>query len=393
MKNIYTTLLLLLGLVGCSQREQRIIVENTSTIDRIGEVVELQIEEPDAYVVVGPDGKPIETQTTYDHKIIFQASVAALSTEVYTLRRGERPTIDTVVTGKVYPNRKNDFAWESDKIGYRVYSKTAGESGERLLGYDVFTKRGRRPVLEQLYTIENDPHDRALVLELKETNPIASKTLSDAISYHIDHGQGMDYYPVGPTLGCGTAALMSDEGEIIYPEYYDKVEVLDQGGLRITFRLTFDPVEIGGEQVTEIRTITLNAGSHFNLVEVEYQGLTQQRDVVAGIVIHDSGEAKAIGDGYMAYAEPTHLFGWQTYCAVVFDQERMTAAVEYFAQPKGTAQGHIIAKGHYEPNTQLSYFMGAGWNRWEFTSAEEWFEFVAQQERVLKQPLCVSYEL
>ncbi len=391
MKKLLTLLLSLLCLASCGSDQYTVVVENTSQIDRIGEVVEVQIENPDLYVVVGPNGKPIETQTTYDQKIIFQASVAAASTTTYTLCKGERPIIDTVVTGKVYPNRKNDFAWENDKIGYRVYSKIAGETGERLLGYDVFTKRGRRPVLEQLYTIENDPHDRALVLELKQTNPVASKTLSDAISYHIDHGQGMDYYAVGPTLGCGTAALI-ENNEIVYPEYYDSIEILDKGGLRLTFKLTFDPVEIDGQQVTEIRTITLNAGSHFNDIEVEYRGLTKPRNVVAGIVIHDSGDVKSLGEGYMAYSEPAHIFGWQTYCAVIYPQEQMKANVVYFDEPKGAAQGHILAEGTYQPNETLKYHMGAGWNRWIFDSADEWFEHVAQQKQILDQPLSVKVQ-
>ena len=31
--------------------------------------------------------------------------------------------------------------------------------------------------------------------------------LNRGISYHVDHGNGMDCYAVGPTLGGGTAAL------------------------------------------------------------------------------------------------------------------------------------------------------------------------------------------
>ncbi len=366
-------------------------VKNPLSIDRMGEVVEVEISNPDEYVVVDSNGKLLETQTKYDKSgLIFLSSVPASSTVSYTLRKGERPVIDTVVTGKVYTNRKNDFAWESDKIGFRVYSKIAGESGERLLGYDVFTKRGRRPVLEHLYTIENDPHDRALVLKLKETNMQASKTLSDAISYHIDHGQGMDYYAVGSTLGCGTAALLSSCGEIIYPEYYDSVEILDEGGLRFSFRLKFDPVDIDGEQVTEIRTITLDAGSHFNYVEVEYEGLTAPRDVVAGIVIHDGAEIKSIGEGYMAYCEPAHIFGWQTYPGVIFDETKMTADVVLFDEAKGAAQGHILARGVYTPEEPLCYYTGAGWNRWGFDSAQEWFDYVAQQKAFLSTPLEVT---
>ncbi len=386
MKKHYILFLALIAFVSCDTNERTLVVENSSAIDRVKEIIEVEIENPDDYVVIEPSGKAIQTQTTYDKKsLIFPATVAASSSVEYTLRKGERPEIDTLAVGKVYKNRKDDLAWESDKIGYRVYSKIAGENGDIFYGYDVFTKRGKVPVLEHLYDIENDPHDRALALELRKTNPKAAQTLYDAISYHIDHGQGMDYYPVGATLGCGTAALV-DNGEIVYPGYYDSYEILDQGGLRFSFRIKLDPVKIGNDMVTEVRTITLDAGTHFNYIEVEYQGLTTPKDIVAGIVIHDEAESKSIGSGYMAYAEPIHIFGWQTYCSVIFPDD-MKAGIEKFETPRGTAQGHILTKGKYTPNTPFAYYMGAGWNRWGFTSAEEWFDYVALQQQKLTKPL------
>ncbi|MFR9592838.1 MAG: DUF4861 family protein [Rikenellaceae bacterium] len=389
MKKHFILFLALVALVSCGTGERTLIVENSSSIDRFKEIIEIEIENPDEYVVIDAEGKAVQTQTTYDQKLIFPAIVPASSSVTYTLRKGERPKIDTLAVGKVYKNRKDDLAWESDKIGFRVYSKIAGHNGDVFNGFDVFTKRGRMPVLEHLYTIENDPHDRALALELRKNNPKASQTLYDAISYHIDHGQGMDYYPVGSTLGCGTVALL-ESGDIIYPGYYDTYEILDEGGLRFSFKVKFDPVEIGGEMVTEVRTITLDAGKHFNYIEVEYEGLTKQRDLVAGIVIHDEAESKSIGKGYASYAEPVHIFGWQTYCSIIFPED-MKAEVVKFDEPKGTAQGHILAKGSYMPNEPFAYYMGAGWNRWIFNSAEEWFDYVILEQQKLKQPL--TYKL
>ncbi len=389
MKNYYLLLLACATLASCTTSERRLIVENSSTIDRVNEIIEIEIADADDYVVVDGNGKAMQTQTTYDQKLIFPASVAASSSTTYTLRKGERPQIDTLAVGKIYENRKNDLAWESDKIGYRVYSKIAGHNGDVFNGFDVFTKRGRRPVLEHLYAVENDPHDRALALELRKTNPKMAQTLYDAISYHIDHGLGMDYYAVGATLGCGTSALL-DNGEIVYPGYYDSYEILDEGGLRFSFRVKFDPVEICGEMVTEVRTITLDAGEHFNYIEVDYQGVTAPRDLVTGIVIHDEAESKSIGKGYASYAEPTHILGWQTYCSMIFP-DSMTTEIVKFDEAKGAAQGHILAQGVYTPNEPFSYYMGAGWNRWGFDSAEEWFDYVALQQQKLLQPL--TYKL
>lgn len=78
-----------------------------------------------------------------------------------------------------------------------------------------------------------DKEKRARIAELKKTDPKAAAELQNAISYHIDHGYGMDCYAVGPTLGCGTAALMAGD-TIIYPYCYRTQEILDNGPLRFT---------------------------------------------------------------------------------------------------------------------------------------------------------------
>ena len=57
--------------------------------------------------------------------------------------------------------------------------------------------------------------------------------LNRGISYHVDHGNGMDCYAVGPTLGGGTAALFPDS-TIVYPYCYKDCEILDNGPLRFT---------------------------------------------------------------------------------------------------------------------------------------------------------------
>ena len=71
--------------------------------------------------------------------------------------------------------------------------------------------------------------------------PEKADSLSNAISYHVDHGNGMDCYSVGPTLGGGTAALMVDS-TIIYPYCYENYKILNNGPLRFTVKLTYAPL-------------------------------------------------------------------------------------------------------------------------------------------------------
>lgn len=361
-------------------------MSNSSSIDRMDEVVEVEIADADSYAVYTAQGKPIQAQTTYDGKLIFCASVAAKSSTKYLLRKELRVDLDTIATGAVFPQWYDDFAWENDKIGFRAYSdKILKMGGTPLYGYDIFTKRSRTPVLDVLYNTQFDKYYGPLIRSNRESNPSFSKTLSNATTYHLDHGFGVDYYVVGPTLGSGTAALI-DNGEILYPLYHSKSEILDRGGLRVTFRLTFAPVKVGEDMVQEVRTITLDKGSHFNHIEVEYLNLTSPREVVVGIVLHDSGECSRLGKGFIAYAEPKHYYGWQTYNAVIYPESK-SSEVALFAKPRGNALGHILTKGEYSSDTKMQYYMGAGWNRWGFPTAESWFGYVEQQQQRYNEPL------
>ena len=59
--------------------------------------------------------------------------------------------------------------------------------------------------------------------------------LHRTLTYHRDHGYGMDAYTVGPTLGAGVPALL-DGDHFVYPLCYKEAEVLDMGPLRFTVR-------------------------------------------------------------------------------------------------------------------------------------------------------------
>lgn len=94
-----------------------------------------------------------------------------------------------------------------------------------------------------MYAKETDKETRAKLKELKKTEPEKAAGLLKELSYHIDHGHGMDCYAVGPTLGAGVAALMVDDS-IIYPWCYKSQEILDNGPLRFTVRLEFNPLTV-----------------------------------------------------------------------------------------------------------------------------------------------------
>lgn len=84
--------------------------------------------------------------------------------------------VDVAACGRVYPERLDDVAWENDRVAYRAYGPALQATGERAYGYDIWTKSTPEPVVEDRY--DGD--------------------LNRGISYHEDHGNGMDVYAVAP---------------------------------------------------------------------------------------------------------------------------------------------------------------------------------------------------
>ena len=244
---------LFLSACNTNQTEVSIQVSNPLDIDRNAEIVEVSMEkiakqlnlaDTAQIIVLDSKGTQLPYQITYDEKLIFPATVTAKGNVTYTISTGEPINVNVVACGRVYPNRYDDLAWENDLAGFRAYGPGTQARGERGFGYDIFTKRGTKaPILETLYAKETSPEIRKRLEELRKTNPDSAKVLSRERSYHVDHGYGMDCYAVGPTLGAGIAALVSND-TIVYPWCYKEVEILDNGPLRFTAKLTFHPQNV-----------------------------------------------------------------------------------------------------------------------------------------------------
>ena len=117
----------------------------------------------------------------------------------------------------MYPERVDDIAWENDRAAYRCYGPALQKSGERAFGNDVWLKNTPELVVEQRYFVEDTT--KPIIAELKKKDPAKAKALEMKTSYHYDHGNGLDCYKVGPTLGCGAPAILEGD-DLVYPYCY-----------------------------------------------------------------------------------------------------------------------------------------------------------------------------
>ena len=306
-------------LAGCSKSESvTVTISNPLGMDRAGEMVEvpvddiykqLNLSDTAQFVIYDEKAQEVPYQLTYDDKVIFPVSIASNASVNYTIQQGTPALVNAVVYGRYYPERLDDIAWENDRAAYRAYGPALQKSGEKAYGYDVFTKSVEDLVVEDRYAMELDSMAWVKIHALREEGKkAAADSLQRTISYHVDHGNGMDCYAVGPTLGGGTAALMPDSA-IVYPYCYKDYEILDNGPLRFTVKLVFNPLVVKNDSnVIETRIIQLDKGSQLNKTTVTYDYLTQATPVAAGLVLHAAnpkGYAYDASAGYISYADPT----------------------------------------------------------------------------------------
>ena len=363
-----------------------VTVENP-TADFRHEVVSLSADSVRARVgepfrVLEAAGLDVPYQLTYDGQLLLEAAVRPRGTASFTVVKGTPPQFPTVCHGALHPERKDDFAWENDRGCYRVYGPALGRTGERSYGIDVWTKNTPDLVVDDRYYIE-DVVMMPRVDSLRRVNRHRGDSLYRLNSYHHDHGCGLDPYKVGATLGCGAPALMLGDS-IVMPYVFRDYEVLDEGPLRLTVHFTLNPVNVGGDVVTEHRLVQLDKQSNFNRITVWYTGLRHAVGFCSGVVVQKEDPAPVVlGSNYVSYTDPT-------------DQPRVHQAPLYVAAlfPDGTVetrrhQGHAIGmmKGYH--GERYTYYAGSAWAKYDVRTPEEWQARIEWFLRGVRQPMTI----
>lgn len=405
---------LLLFSCGGKENQLQVVVENPLNMSRNGEMVEVSLEEIDnrlnlndttQFIVVDENDEQVPFQQTHDGLVIFPADVEANGRAVYTIMVGtpDEALSETYAYGKKYPERVDDVAWENDRVAFRTYGPALQAKGERAFGYDAWLKRVPEMVVESRYEKELNPVIQARIDSLKSVGRIAdAEALYKSVSYHVDHGNGLDCYKVGPTLGAGTAALLVDDA-IVYPYcYVGEPEILENGPLRFTVKLTYAPTAIKDDAaVTETRIISLDKGSQLNKTVVTYMGLSATTPVAAGIVIHpENPEAYTLAaqEGYVTYTDLSDNItngNGIIYLGVAFPDEMKEAKTLLFSEEeskneRGGATGHVLAIADYQPNTEFTYYWGSGWSKYGFESQEAWEKYMQAFAQKVRNPLKVT---
>nr|WP_068887537.1 DUF4861 family protein [Pedobacter panaciterrae] len=375
MKKVFAFLLLLPGASFFVQAQTNvakttIIVNNSSDIERVGEVLSISwaaiitkypgIDTANFKVLDAATKKEIPFQL--EHKgeaavqnLLVQLSIKAKQNTKLLIVAGKPSTVIKKTYGRYVPERYDDFAWENDKVANRMYGKALENRNDNAFGIDIWVKRTNKLVINDWYKTGD---------------------------YHKDHGDGMDYYSVGLTLGAGDIAPYINDS-VYYSKNYHNWKVLDNGPLRTSFQLGYDEWDVAGKPVKVVKTISLDAGSHFNRIQADYSYSDAALPVVIGIVKRAEPGVILMDEqqGIMGYWEPEYGVDGTTGVATIIPGGKVKMNTD-----KVHLLTHTLVKK--EP---IVYYSGSAWSKGkEITTEKEWFKYLNDFKQKLNQPLKVN---
>jgi hypothetical protein len=247
------------------------------------------------------------------------------------------------------PERKDDFAWENDKIAFRMYGPALRDKKENA-GIDCWLKRVEYPIINKWY---------------KEK------------AYHDDTGEGHDCYHVGSSAGCGGTALwLNGKREAL--NTYIKQEVIEVTKERSSFKLTYERT-IGDDVYGEEKTITIELGKR--LFRADSLFTKNGKPAVGlplciGLTTHN-GRGKVSSDltkGWISCWED--LKGHNLGTAAMIDPAKINSIKE-IGSKKEKDTSHIIILAKTDNSGKITYYAGYGWAKAkEITTELQWHAYL-----------------
>jgi hypothetical protein len=298
-------------------------------------------------------------------ELIFQADMGPNETKRFELVAGERHVYtreDFKAYGRFVRERRDDFAWENDRVAHRMYGAALETWAQEPLtssAVDVWTKRVSRLIVNDWYMVDD---------------------------YHRDGETGGDFYSAGKTRGCGGNGLWA--GGKLYPSAnFRDSRAYANGPIRVMFDLVYQAWDAAGTKVSEVKRITLDAGQNFNRFESRYTIEGGPREVTYAVGIKNnagSSTASSKERGTLRAWEPIKAVPGNLGCGVIVDP----AQVVDFPQ----ADGNYLVVVKVPAGSPAVYYAGFAWEatRQVPGGVEGWDKFVADTALKLRSPLVVT---
>lgn len=354
--------------------------------------------------VVDADGDSVP------EKLLVQSDFLPRQTKRFVvtsgLPRDRRPVPQLTTFGRFVPERQDDFAWENDRIAYRLFGPalTNDPSEAAGSGIDVWCKKVRHPVVDKWYQAED---------------------------YDKDTGEGCDFYKVGLTRGCGGDGILYD-GRIVAAPVFQSWNVLATGPIRFNATFSYGPLIgylrrpvdtnvasrlSGDDQTNEVRiaevrrlidaevekenaaeaaapryglakTVSLDRGSNLNRIMASLTAPTTDGIAYLFGIAKFPGDGEVTRDaeaGWLAYTMPATKENGSIHCALV-----MPAAGGF---TMAEIDGHHAVQLNISAGIEVTYYAGAGWSKGpDFPDHKSWAAYVRDFAARVAAPLRVEVE-
>jgi len=310
----------------------------------------------------GLTGVQIPYQIEYDtthrpFRVLIQPGLVAGTSHYLSIERGRPGTINSKVYGRQVPERFDDFAWENDRIAFRMYGKILKKEGDITSGLDVWSKRTDKLVVDNWYK-KND--------------------------YHKDSGEGLDFYKVSPGLGSGGIAPYAN-GAVVNGGNYTSYKILQTGPLRFQFQLEYNVPWNAGEatSITEMKTITLDAGSQLNKIETQY--FWSGTDTLVAAI----GVNKRIDPGQLYFDESSGII---SYWEPPFSDNGTIGVGVISLTPYQllTDAENILGLVKIKKGKSFIYYAGAAWNKaGYYKTSAQWIDYLLHLKKGVGQIKCL----
>ncbi len=295
--------------------------------------------------------------------VIFQADFAPGQAKTFTASTGPKQVYTKDLFrahGRFVRERFDDFAWENDKIAHRMYGKALETwEGEPLTSstVDIWSKRVPQMVQDEWYMVDN---------------------------YHVDLGQGADFYSAGPSRGCGGNGLWL-AGKLWVSKNFVGSRVLANGPIRVMFELVYEPFDVSGVQVSEVKRITLDAGSHLDHFQSFY------KPQAPGALVTGIGLKKTSGQVQEFSAEHGWLAVWDRMEKNAGNQGLAVIVDPRCLENRAEDQRNLLVLAKVASDNAASYWAGFCWDKaGQFAGHEAWKAYVDQFAQGLAAPIEVS---
>lgn len=349
------------------------IARASETLELSGTALEPIGVELDRIHVKDASGKELMVQavdTDYDALrkpdiLIFQADFAPGETKTFTVTAGSKQRYSKdqyKAFGRFVRERFDDYAWENDRIAHRTYGKALETwEGEPLASstIDIWSKRTPRMVINDWYLTDN---------------------------YHADAGEGADYYSAGLSRGDGGSGLWAADQLWVSRNFVESRQ-LANGPIRVMFELVYEPFNVNGTSVSEVKRVSLDAGHQLDHYVSTYKPFTlKPGPLTAAIGLKKvAGEQKQLNPehGWLAKWEKVEKNAGNQGLAVIVDPKNFDKQVE--------DRLNLLLLTKVPANNTLEYWAGFCWDKaGQITTAEAWDKYVDEFAQAAASPIQVT---